>query len=126
MPPRKPELAPPERALDAAPQGEDVRYDRALRPQTLDDYIGQSKHKDNLRVFVEAARRRGEPLDHLLLCGPPGLGKTTLAQILAHEMGVELHIDERARRRAQGRARGPPHEARASDDVLFIDEIHRL
>ena len=91
MPPRKPELAAPERAIDGAAQGDDVRYDRALRPKTLDDYIGQTKHKENLRVFVEAARRRGEPLDHLLLCGPPGLGKTTLAQILAHEMGVELH-----------------------------------
>ena len=61
-------------------QGDDARFDRLFRPTTLDDYIGQTKHKDNLRVFVEAAKARGEPLDHMLFCGPPGLGKTTLAQ----------------------------------------------
>src|SRR6476619_7799450 len=88
----KVEVESPARALDAAATGEDVRFERSLRPKTLDDYIGQTKHKDNLRVFVEAARRRGEPLDHLLLSGPPGLGTTTLAQILAHEMGVALHM----------------------------------
>src|SRR5260370_16127258 len=82
------ELKP--RAGDASVRGDDAQFDRTLRPRTLNDYIGQTKHKDNLRVFVEAARRRGEPLDHLLLCGPPGLGKTTLAYILAHEMGVQL------------------------------------
>src|SRR5271170_6911373 len=80
------------RPIDGSAQGDDVRFDRTLRPRTFDDYIGQTKHKDNLRVFVEAARRRGEPLDHLLLCGPPGLGKTTIAFILAQEMGVELHL----------------------------------
>ena len=96
-----------------------------LRPQTLDDYIGQQTVTDNLKVFIEAAKRRGEPLDHLLFYGPPGLGKTTLAGIIAKEMGVDIRITS-----------GPAIE-RAGDlaailtnlnenDVLFIDEIHRL
>ena len=96
-----------------------------LRPQTLDDYIGQKTVTDNLKVFIEAAKRRGEPLDHLLFYGPPGLGKTTLAGIIAKEMGVDIRITS-----------GPAIE-RAGDlaailtnlnenDVLFIDEIHRL
>ncbi len=113
------------RALDAAPQGEDVRFERALRPKNLDDYIGQTKHKDNLRVFVEAARRRGEPLDHLLLSGPPGLGKTTLAQILAHEMGVELHMTNGPVVEHKGALAGLLTKL-GRNDILFIDEIHRL
>ncbi len=99
--------------------------DRALRPQTFDDYIGQEKAKENLKIYVEAARGRGEALDHVLLFGPPGLGKTTLAQILAREAGVGF------------RATSGPVIAKAGDlaailtnleenDVLFIDEIHRL
>jgi Holliday junction DNA helicase RuvB len=113
------------RATDGAAQGDDTRFDRTLRPQTFDDYIGQTKHKDNLKVFVEATRRRGEPLDHLLLCGPPGLGKTTLAQILAHEMGVELHMTNGPVVEHKGALAGLLTKL-APRDILFIDEIHRL
>ena len=99
--------------------------DRALRPQTLAEFVGQAQAKGNLKVFIEAARARGEALDHVLLFGPPGLGKTTLAQIIARELGVNF------------RATSGPVLAKAGDlaailtnleprDVLFIDEIHRL
>jgi holliday junction DNA helicase RuvB len=115
----------PPRAVDPTAQGEDVRFERSLRPKSLDDYIGQTKHKDNLRVFVEAARRRGEPLDHLLLSGPPGLGKTTLAQILAHEMGVELHMTNGPVVEHKGALAGLLTKL-GKNDILFIDEIHRL
>ena len=119
------ENLPDPRSVDGSAHGDDIRYDRALRPVTFDDYIGQEKHKANLRVFVTAARQRGEPLDHLLLCGPPGLGKTTLAQILAHEMGVALHMTNGPVVEHKGALAGLLTKL-APNDILFIDEIHRL
>jgi Holliday junction DNA helicase RuvB len=112
-----------DRLLSAARKPEDI--DAALRPKRLDEFVGQRAARDNLRVFIEAAKARGDALDHVLLFGPPGLGKTTLAQIVAREMGVGF------------RATSGPVIAKSGDlaalltnledgDVLFIDEIHRL
>ena len=113
------------RTLGASKLADDREYDITLRPSRFDEFIGQKKLKDNLRVYVEAAKRRGGPLDHVLFCGPPGLGKTTLSLILAQEMGVNLAM-----------ASGPAIEHKGQlaalltklerGDVLFIDEIHRL
>ncbi|MDH4145704.1 MAG: Holliday junction branch migration DNA helicase RuvB [Acidimicrobiia bacterium] len=111
--------------LEGAAAPEDEPHDHALRPRTLADFVGQEELKEHLGVMLEAARRRGQPVDHLLFAGPPGLGKTTLASVVANEAGVTLHVTS-----------GPAFE-RAGDvaavlskleagDVLFIDEIHRL
>jgi Holliday junction DNA helicase RuvB len=114
-----------DRVLAPVESGDDDRFDRLFRPNSLDEYIGQAKHKDNLKVFVEAARRRREPLDHILFCGPPGLGKTTLAYILAQEMGVTLHSTAGPAVEHKGALAGLLTKLEARD-VLFIDEIHRL
>lgn len=104
---------------------EDEPIETSLRPQHLEDYVGQKKVKDNLKIYIEAARQRKEPLDHVLLYGPPGLGKTTLAGIIANEMGVDLKV-------TAGPAIEKPGEIAAilnnlqEGDVLFVDEIHRL
>jgi Holliday junction DNA helicase RuvB len=116
---------PLERVIDSQAVQEDERYDRVFRPTKLEDFIGQQKHKDNLRVYVEAARRRNEPLDHILLCGPPGLGKTTLAHILANEMGVHLHVTSGPVIEHKGVLTGLLTKLERRD-ILFIDEIHRL
>jgi Holliday junction DNA helicase RuvB len=116
---------PREPLLVQEPLKDEERFDRALRPKSLEEFIGQPKLKENFNIFIEAARRRREPLDHCLFYSPPGLGKTTLATILAREMGVNLRMSS-----------GPTLE-RVGDlaailtdlnegDVLFIDEIHRL
>jgi len=116
-------MSEPDRIVSAAQRGEDA--DTTMRPQSLDEFVGQKAARANLKVFIEAARSRGEALDHVLFVGPPGLGKTTLAQIVARELGVNF------------RSTSGPVIAKAGDlaalltnleerDVLFIDEIHRL
>ena len=116
-------MSVPPRLISGEKRGEDV--DASLRPQTLDDFVGQQAARANLKIFIEAAKSRGEALDHVLFVGPPGLGKTTLAQIMARELGVNF------------RSTSGPVIAKAGDlaalltnleerDVLFIDEIHRL
>jgi Holliday junction DNA helicase RuvB len=114
-----------DRVVSTAAREDDERFDRLFRPESLDDFVGQKKHVDNLRVYVQAARRRGEPLDHVLLCGPPGLGKTTLAYILAKEMGVSLHVTSGPAVEHKGVLSGMLTRLERRD-VLFIDEIHRL
>ena len=113
-----------QRIFDAKEQEEDI-FEKSIRPENLDEYVGQDEIKENLRVFIKAAKMRNEPLDHVLLYGPPGLGKTTLAHIIANELGSTLRT-----------ASGPSIEKTGDlaailsnlepGDVLFIDEIHRM
>jgi holliday junction DNA helicase RuvB len=111
--------------IEADAGEEDKRFDVTLRPSRFDDFVGQDKIKENLKVFVKAARARKEPLDHVLFCGPPGLGKTTLANILAEELGVQLVLASGPAIEHKGQLASLVTKLNARD-VLFIDEIHRL
>lgn len=113
------------RIIQTEMASEDIVIEKGLRPETLEQYVGQKKAKNNLKIFIQAAKSRKEPLDHVLFYGPPGLGKTTLATIIAKEMGVHIKV-------TSGPAIEKPGEMAAilnnlsENDILFIDEIHRL
>ena len=115
----------PERAIAPEANNDDLNFELSVRPKSFEQFVGQSKIKENLKIYIQAAKQRKESLDHVLFCGPPGLGKTTLAHIIAAEIGAEIKVTS-----------GPVLE-RPGDlvailtnlgdrDILFIDEIHRL
>jgi len=103
-----------------------VESELLLRPKSLDEYVGQTRVKEKLRVYLEAAKKRGEPLDHLLLAGPPGLGKTTLAHVIAYELGVQIRVTSGPAIEKPGDLAAILTNSLEEGDVLFIDEIHRL
>ena len=113
------------RIMNTTYSAEDSEVEPSLRPKTLDEYIGQEKVKENLKIYIEAAKRRNDPLDHVLLYGPPGLGKTTLSNIIAAEMGVNIRITSGPAIEKQGDLAAILTNLNEGD-VLFIDEIHRL
>lgn len=115
----------PERSIAPAAITEDVNFDQSVRPRSFEEFVGQDKIKENLKVYIQAARQRDEALDHVLFCGPPGLGKTTLAHIIASELGADIKV-------TSGPVLERPGDLAAiltnlgEKDILFIDEIHRM
>jgi Holliday junction DNA helicase RuvB len=115
----------PERSISPEPGSDDLNFEQSVRPRSFDEFIGQDKLKENLKIYIQAAKQRDESLDHVLFCGPPGLGKTTLAHIISSELGAEIKV-------TSGPVLERPGDLAAiltnlgDKDILFIDEIHRL